>query len=65
MSEGPEVRRTADRLAEALVGDASSASSCAGSRRSTPKLQARVEGARVREVRTHGKHLVIAFSGGV
>jgi endonuclease-8 len=65
MSEGPEVRRTADRLAEVLLGKTIDAVEL---RRRIPldsALQARLEGARVRAIRTFGKHLVIAFSRGV
>lgn len=65
MSEGPEVRRTADRLAEVLVGERLERVEL---RRRVPldtKIQARLDGARIDAVRTYGKHLVIAFSRGV
>ena len=66
MSEGPEVRRTADRLQEALVGRVIEHVEL---RRKSGGLsravEARVLGARVRRVRTFGKHLVIDFTRGV
>ena len=65
MSEGPEVRRTADRLEEALAGRVIEAAELRTRAGIAPEIDARLRGARVREVRTHGKHLVIAFSRGV
>lgn len=65
MSEGPEVRRTADRLAAVLVGERIERIELRRRTPLDPRLQARLEGARVRAVATYGKHLVIAFSGGV
>lgn len=65
MSEGPEVRRTADRLAEVLVGKRIERVELRRRVALDPELHRRIEGARVRAVRTHGKHLVIAFSRGV
>jgi endonuclease-8 len=65
MSEGPEVRRTADRLAEVLLGKTIEQIELRRKTPLDPALRARIEGARVRAVRTFGKHLVIAFSGGV
>jgi formamidopyrimidine-DNA glycosylase len=53
MSEGPEVRRTADRLQEALVGRV--IESVEFRRKSgglSPAVETRVLGARVRRVRT-------------
>ena len=66
MSEGPEVRRTADRLEEALVGKVVEAVEYR--RRSgglAPEIAKRLIGARVKRVRTFGKHLVIDFTRGV
>lgn len=66
MSEGPEVRRTADRIAEVLVGrtievvDLRKRTTAAGD-----ELAARVVGTRVEAVRTHGKNIVIAFTRGL
>jgi endonuclease-8 len=65
MSEGPEVRRTADRLAEALLDQRIERVELRRRAPLEPELLARLEGARVRGVRTYGKHLVIAFSRGV
>lgn len=64
MSEGPEVRRTADRLAEVLVDRRIERVELRRRAPLDPKLQARIEGSVVREIRTYGKHLVIAFRGG-
>ena len=63
MSEGPEVRRTADRIAEVLVGRRIDAV-VLRKRTQAPgdELAARVVGTRVKEVRTHGKHIVIVFT---
>ena len=66
MSEGPEVRRTADRLQEALAGRV--IESVEFRRKSgglSPAVEARVLGARVRRVRTFGKHIVVDFTHGV
>jgi endonuclease-8 len=65
VSEGPEVRRTADRLAEALVGARVERVELRRRVPLDPRILAKLDGARVRAVRTFGKHLVIAFSGGV
>jgi endonuclease-8 len=65
MSEGPEVRRTADRLEAALSGRVLEAVEL---RRRVPldaEVARRLRGARVRAVRTYGKHLVIEFTRGV
>jgi endonuclease-8 len=66
MSEGPEVRRAADRLEEALVGKPIEAVEY---RRKSGGLgaaiQKRIIGARVKRVRTFGKHLVMDFTRGV
>lgn len=66
MSEGPEVRRTADRIAEVLVGRTIAAVELR-KRAHGPgdELAARVVGTRVKQVRTHGKHIVIAFTRGL
>ncbi len=65
MSEGPEVRRTADRLAEVLLGERLERVELRRRIPLDPGILTRLEGARVRAIRTHGKHLVIAFSRGV
>lgn len=66
MSEGPEVRRTADRIAEVLVGRTIEAVDLR-KRALGPgdELAAKLVGTRVKEVRTHGKHIVIAFTRGL
>jgi len=65
MSEGPEVRRTADRLAAALLGQTIERVELRRRLPLDPDIQARLDGAKVRAIRTYGKHLVIVFSGGV
>lgn len=66
MSEGPEVRRTADRIAEVLVGRTVEHVELR-KRTSGPgdELALRVVGTRVKDVRTHGKNIVIAFTKGL
>jgi endonuclease VIII len=66
MSEGPEVRRTADRIAEALLGRTIETVELR-KRGGGPVdgLVARVVGAKVKDVRTHGKHIVLAFTRGI
>jgi endonuclease-8 len=66
VSEGPEVRRTADRIAEVLVGRTIETVELR-KRRSGPgdELATRVVGTRVKDVRTHGKNIVIAFTRGL
>ena len=66
VSEGPEVRRTADRIAEVLVGRTIERVELR-KRTNGPgdELAARVVGTRVKEVRTHGKNIVIAFTRGL
>lgn len=66
MSEGPEVRRTADRIAEVLVGRTIEAVELR-KRSSGPgdELAARVVGTRVKDVRTHGKNIVVVFTRGL
>lgn len=66
MSEGPEVRRTADRITEALLGRTIEAVEFR--KRSSPpgdELASRVVGAKVKDVRTYGKHIVLAFTRGL
>jgi endonuclease-8 len=66
VSEGPEVRRTADRIAEALLGRTIEVVELR--KRSTAPgdaLAQRVVGTRVKAVRTHGKHIVLAFTRGL
>lgn len=65
MSEGPEVRRTADRLEAALLDQRIEHVELRRRTPLDPDIAAGLEGARVRAVRTYGKHLVIAFSGGL
>ena len=66
VSEGPEVRRTADRIAEVLLGrtvehvELRKRTSAVGD-----ELAARVVGTRVKAVRTHGKNIVVAFTKGL
>jgi endonuclease-8 len=65
MSEGPEVRRTADRLEEALAGRLIDRVELRRREPLDPEIQRRLVGSRVRRVRTYGKHLVIEFSAEV
>jgi endonuclease-8 len=65
VSEGPEVRRTADRIAEVLVGRTIEAVEFRKRRSGLEEeedLSARVVGTRVKDVRTHGKNIVIVFT---
>ena len=61
MSEGPEVRRTADRLADALLGRRVEAFESRRVR-ALPPCAARIVGSRVMSIRAHGKQLVFRFS---
>ncbi len=65
MSEGPEVRRTADRLADVLVGRTIEHVELRRRVPLDPAFRARIERSQVRAIRTFGKHLVISFGGGV
>jgi formamidopyrimidine-DNA glycosylase len=65
VSEGPEVRRTAERLAEALAGQVTESVELRTRSGVEPEIHARLIGARVHKVRTYGKHLVIEFTRGV
>lgn len=62
MSEGPEVRRTADRLAEALQGRTIEAVEFRRRVGLPEGIASRIVGARVKGVRTVGKHLMIDFT---
>lgn len=62
MSEGPEVKRTADRLTEVLAG-----TKIVGmySKRIDAKIKEKILGAEVRDIETFGKNIVISFSSGI
>lgn len=59
MSEGPEVKRSADKLTSVLVGrkivDIHS-------KRIDAKVKEKILGAQVRDIETFGKNIVISFS---
>lgn len=59
------MRRTADRLAVVLEGEKITAVELRRKLALEPALARRVLGSRVLAVRTHGKHIVVAFSKGV
>jgi endonuclease-8 len=60
------VRRTADRIAEVLLGQTIAAVELRKRTRGPgDDLAVRVVGTRVKAVRTHGKHIVIAFTRGL
>ena len=62
MSEGPEVKRTADKLTAVLAG-----TKIVGiySKRIDAKIQEKILGAEVRDIETFGKNIVISFSSGI
>lgn len=62
MSEGPEVKRTADKIANAILGK-----SIVDLWRTTieHQLREKIVGSKVSSVDTYGKNIVIRFSGGV
>jgi endonuclease VIII len=62
MSEGPEVKRIADKLTEVLVG-----AKIVGtySKRIDAKIKEKILGAKVRDIETFGKNIVISFSSGI
>lgn len=64
MSEGPEVRRTADRLEATLVGKSVVGVVLRG-RSDVAHVRDRLLGSTVQSVHTIGKNLVIAFSSGL
>ncbi len=63
--EGPEVRRIADRLVAALVGQTVVSVDWRHRSSRGAELVSRLEGSEVTGVETYGKHLVVAFSSGV
>jgi formamidopyrimidine-DNA glycosylase len=65
VSEGPEVRHTAERLEEALAGRFIDRVELRRREPLDPEIRRRLVGSRVRQVRTYGKHVVIEFSRGV
>lgn len=62
MSEGPEVKRIADKLTEVLVGEKIVD---IYSKRIDAKIKAKILGAEVRDIETFGKNIVITFSSGI
>jgi len=62
MSEGPEVKRTADKLTAVLVG---AKIVDIYSRRIDAKIKENILGAEVIDIETFGKNIVISFSSGI
>ena len=62
MSEGPEVKRTADKLAKALVG---AKIVDIYFKRIDAKIKERILGAEILDIETFGKNIVISFSSGI
>jgi endonuclease-8 len=62
MSEGPEVKRTADKIAEAILGK--SIVELQG-KTIEHRLRERIVGSKVLSVHTYGKNIIIHFSGGI
>ncbi len=62
MSEGPEVKRTADKLSLALVGQTIEKISFRKS--DSQEIVKRLIGTNVKQIHTHGKNMVIEFTNG-
>jgi endonuclease-8 len=62
MSEGPEVKRTADKLTAVLAG---TKIVNIYSKRIDAKIKEKILGAEVRDIETFGKNIVISFSSGI
>jgi formamidopyrimidine-DNA glycosylase len=62
MSEGPEVKHTADKIAEAILGK--SVVDVQG-KAIEHHLREKIIGSKVLSVDTYGKNIIIHFSGGV
>ena len=62
MSEGPEVKRTADKIAEAILGK--SIVDLQG-KTIENRLKEKIVGSKVLSVDTYGKNIIIYFSGGI
>ena len=62
MSEGPEVKRTADELAKVLVG---AKIVDVYFKRIDAKIKERILGAEILDIETFGKNIVISFSSGI
>ena len=62
MSEGPEVKRTADKIAEAILGK--SIVDLQG-KTIENRLKEKIVGSKVISVNTYGKNIIIYFSGGI
>jgi endonuclease VIII len=62
MSEGPEVKRTADKIAEAILGK--SIVDLQG-KTIEHRLREKIVGSKVLSVDTYGKNIIIHFSGGI
>ena len=62
MSEGPEVKRTADKIAEAILGK--SIVDLQG-KAIEHRLRGKIVGSKVLSVDTYGKNIIIHFSGGI
>jgi endonuclease VIII len=63
MSEGPEVRRIADKLSSALVGQ--TIEKIIFRNAESQEIIQRLRGVNVEQVQTHGKNIVILFSNGI
>lgn len=63
MSEGPEVRRTADKLSSALAGQ--TIEKIIFRNAGSQKIVQRLSGMKVEQIQTHGKNIVILFSNGI
>ncbi len=63
MSEGPEVKRTADKLSSVLVGQTIEKVSFRKS--DSQEIVKRLIGTNVKQIHTHGKNMVIEFTNGI
>src|ERR687897_895758 len=62
MSEGPEVKHTADKIANAILGKSIVDLRCTTIEH---QLRGKIVGSKVSSIDTYGKNIVIRFSGGV
>src|SRR5215210_4192978 len=63
MSEGPEVRRTADKLSSVLVGQ--TIEKIIFRNAGSQVIVQSLVGTNVEQIQTHGKNIVILFSNGI
>lgn len=63
MSEGPEIRRIADKLSSALVGQ--TIEKIIFRNAESQEIIQRLRGVNVEQIQTHGKNIVILFSNGI